>query len=199
MVLNGTVSAVVAQTPLDMDALFEMLVQRKTEERPPGGDQLHTGTEAALNQCQITACQVFIQVMHVRTHFESWKLSKRLVAQAWSGDQDQAQVRDLALHRGESPGDFVQEMAPDRGTAYSGNGNLLVLQVPQAGAHGSGISKSRRVERQGIPTIAKVLISPTANDRESWTKGLLHHIFRIADENGRVAQVGETCDVLYIV
>src|SRR5947209_13818497 len=90
-------------------------------------------------------------------------------------------------------------MAPDRGAAYSGNGNLLVLSVPQARTHGIGISKSLRVERQGIPTITKVLISPTANDRQPWTKGLLHHIFRIADENGCVAQVGEPCDVLYIV
>src|SRR5712692_1501048 len=122
--------------------------------------------------------------MHVGTHFKSWKLRKRLVAQAWSGDQDQAQVRYLALHQGESPGDFVQEMSPDRGAANSGNGNLLVLPIPQARTHGIGISKSLRVERQGIPTIAKVLISPTANDRQPWTKGLLHHIFRIADENG---------------
>src|SRR6266566_4537413 len=118
--------------------------------------------------------------MHVRTHFKPWKLRKRLVAQAWSGDQDQAQVVDLALHQEESPGDFVQEMASDRGATYSGNGNLLVLPVPQAGARGSRISKSGWVERLGIATIAKVLISPLANDGKTWTKGFLHDIVSVA-------------------
>src|SRR5437870_6968515 len=44
-----------------------------------------------------------------------------------------------------------------------------------------------------------MLVGPLANDGQPWTKRFLHHIFRITDENGRITQVGETCDVLYIV
>ncbi len=60
MVLNGTVSAVVAQTPLNMDALFEMLVQRKTEERPPVGGN---GPTVCLMRCGRSPGPVIVSLL----------------------------------------------------------------------------------------------------------------------------------------
>ena len=44
-----------------------------------------------------------------------------------------------------------------------------------------------------------MLVGPLTNDWQPRTKGLLYHIFRITDENGRITHVGKAGDVFNVI
>ena len=92
-----------------MDALLEVPFEREAQEAPPGGQQLHAGAQAALNERELRVCKMLEEVVNVRKHLESGVFGQRRPIYSSSRRDNHLKLRNLALHQRKCIGSVAQQ------------------------------------------------------------------------------------------
>lgn len=193
--VHAPAGAVAVEAVGDVEGLLEVVPQRKVEERPAGGGQLHAGGQSALDDGEVAAGQMSVQLVHVGVHLQALVGGGRCRVDARAANHHHPQRRHPPFSVGEGGDDPSQQVSAHPGAADGDDADLLVWAVAQLGAQRRAVGERRGVEAGDVAGEVVVGLRPLADQRQAGAERVGHDVVGVADEDRPVADARVAGDV----
>ena len=137
-----------------------------------------------------------IQAVDVAVHLEPWSAREPAWVDAWPGDGDHPQRRELPLGQRVCGDDLVEERPPDATAADGNDAHQLIRLVTELGAPCRHLLRRGRREPGDVAREREVLLGPVADRRQLTAEPIRHDVIGLADEDRPIADPRVPSDVL---